>query len=201
MRYSTPIRLLKYLQYHWVASNSKGHGVHSPFVYQFIRQSLNGTSALKEIVNSSPAVHNTLHAIEAASSVKLAPKIKLLIARLLQSMNPLTVSVTGDKNQFGYDSSMHTNVKNESVESINFAFIGPGQDAATMLQGANKLIDRMHPNAWVILHQIHADADMETAWNTLKEHSNIRLSIDLFTIGILFCRTAQKEQEHFIIRY
>lgn len=201
MRYSTPIRLLKYLQYHWVASNSKGHGVHSPFVYQFIRQSLNGTSSLNELVNTSSTVQNTLQSIEAASSVKLAPKIKLLIARLLQSMNPLTVSITGDKNQFGNDSSMHTNVKNESVESINFAFIGPGQDAATMLQGANKLIDRMHPNAWVILHQIHADADMETAWNTLKEHSNIRLSIDLFTIGILFCRTAQKEQEHFIIRY
>ena len=201
MRYSTPIRLLKYLQYHWVASNSKGHGVHSPFVYQFIRQSLNGTSSLNEIANSSPAVQNTLQAIEAASSSILPPKMKLLIARLLQSLNPLTVSVTGDKNQFECDSSMHTNLINESVESINFAFIGPGQDAATMLQGANKLIDRMHPNAWVILHQIHADADMETAWNTLKKHSNIRLSIDLFTIGILLCRTEQKEQEHFIIRY
>lgn len=201
MRYSTPIRLIKYLQYHWVASNSKGHGVHSPFVYQFIRQSLNGTSSIDEIVKSTPAVQNTLHAIEAANSSKLKPKIKLLIARLLQSLNPLTVSVTGDKKQFESDSSMNTNGTNESVESINFAFIGAGQDAATMLQSANKLIDKMHPNAWVILHQIHADADMETAWNTLKKHSNIRLSIDLFTIGILFCRTAQKEQEHFIIRY
>ena len=201
MRYSTPITLLKYLQYHWVASNSKGHGVHSPFVYQFIRQSLNGTSSLNEIANSSPAVQNTLQAIEAASSIKLKPKIKLLIARLLQSLNPLTVSVTGDKKQFENDSSMHSNVINESVESINFAFIGPGQDPATMLQGAKKLIDRMHPNAWVILHQIHADADMEAAWDQLKKHSNIRLTIDLFTIGILFCRTAQKEQEHFIIRY
>ena len=70
-----------------------------------------------------------------------------------------------------------------------------------MLQSANSLIDKMHSNAWLILHQIHADADMETAWNALKEHSNIRLSIDLFTIGILFCRKEQKEQEHFIIRY
>lgn len=201
MRYSTPIRLLKYLQYYWVASNSKGHGVHSPFVYQFIRQSLNGISSLNEIVNSSPTVQNTLHAIEAASSIKLRPKIKLLIARLLQSMNPLTVSVTGDKKPFETASEMYTNVTNEPFESINFAFIGAGQEAATMLQSANKLIDKMHSNAWVILHQIHADADMEKAWGILKKHSNIRLSIDLFTIGILFCRTAQKEQEHFIIRY
>jgi hypothetical protein len=201
MRYSTPIRLLKYLQYHWVAANSKGHGVHSPFVYQFIRQSLNGTSSLYEIVNTTPAVQDTLQAIESASSSKLPPKIKLLIARMLQSSNPLSVLATGDKKQFEADSSMNTNVTNASNESIDFAFIGAGQDAATMLQSANNLIGRMHSNAWVILHQIHADADMETAWNTLKKHANIRLSIDLFTIGILFCRTAQKEQEHFIIRY
>jgi hypothetical protein len=201
MRYSTPIRLIKYLQYYWVAANSKGHGVHSPFVYQFIRQSLNGTSSFKEIVNNTPAVQNTLQAIEAASSSKLSPKIMLLIARLLESLNPLSVSVTGDKKQFEADSSMNINVTNASVEPIDFAFIGAGQDAATMLHNANNLIGRMHSNAWVILHQIHADADMETAWDTLKKHSNIRLSIDLFTIGILFCRKAQKEQEHFIIRY
>ena len=201
MRYSTPIRLFKYLQYHWVAANSKGHGVHSPFVYQFIRQSLNGTSSIKEIVNSTPAVQNTLQAIDAASSYKLPPKFNLLIARLLQSMNPLSVSVTGDKKQFEADKALNTSLTNESDESIDFAFIGAGQDVATMLHNANNLIGRMHSSAWVILHQIHTDVDMETAWNTLKKHSNIRLSIDLFTIGILFCRKEQKEQEHFIIRY
>jgi hypothetical protein len=42
---------------------------------------------------------------------------------------------------------------------------------------------------------------MEAAWKQLKQHVKIRLTIDLFSIGILFCRTAQKEKEHFIIRY
>ncbi|MFT3824720.1 MAG: class I SAM-dependent methyltransferase [Chitinophagaceae bacterium] len=31
----------QYLQYYYSAANSKGHGVHSPFVYDFIRQVLN----------------------------------------------------------------------------------------------------------------------------------------------------------------
>jgi len=201
MRYSIPIRLIKYLQYHWVAANSKGHGVHSPFVYQFIRQFLNGSSSFNEIVNSTPDVQNTLQAIEAACSNKFTPKIKLLIARLLQSLNPLSVSITGDKKQFEPKNSINTNVTNEAEESIDFAFIGAGQDAGTMLHNANNLIGRLDSHAWVILHQIHADADMEAAWDTLKNHSNIRLSIDLFTIGILFCRKEHKEQEHFIIRY
>ena len=199
MRYSTPITLLKYLQYHWVASNSKGHGIHSPFVFQIIKDILNAKTTLTEIEKTSPDVNKIIKEIEAAGA--LAPKIKLVIARLLQWLSPITVSVTGNRQQFEVYSKINSNAKNVSDESIDFAFIGEGQDGATMLQSASSIIDKMHSNSWVILHQIHADADMEAAWDQLKKHSNIRLTIDLFTIGILFCRTAQKEQEHFIIRY
>ena len=204
MRYSTPSVLLKYLQYYWVASNSKGHGIHSPFVFKFIQEILNGKCPLIAIENNTPAVNEILQEIEAASSSKLHPKIKLVIARLLQSNHPVSFSVTGDMKPFDADSAINTNAKigsTQSVESIDFAFIGKGQNKETMLQSASRLFDKMHSNSWLILHGIHADSNMETVWNTLKEHSNIRLSIDLFTIGILFCRKEQKEQEHFIIRY
>ena len=204
MRYSTPTVLLKYLQYYWVASNSKGHGIHSPFVFKFIQEMLNGKSPLTAIENNTPAVKQILDQIEAAVSAPLTPKNKIVIARLLQWLNPITILVTGDKKQFDADSAINTNAKigsTQSVESIDFAFIGEGQDGATILQSVNRVMDKMHSNSWLILHGIHADSNMETVWNTLKEHSNIRLSIDLFTIGILFCRKEQKEQEHFIIRY
>ena len=204
MRYSTPTVLLKYLQYYWVASNSKGHGIHSPFVFKFIQEILNGKSPLTAIENNTPAVKQILDQIEAAVSAPLTPKNKIVIARLLKWLNPIITLVTGDKKQFDADSAINTNAKigsTQSVESIDFAFIGEGQDGATILQSVNRVMDKMHSNSWVILHGIHADSNMKTAWNTLKEHSNIRLSIDLFTIGILFCRKEQKEQEHFIIRY
>ena len=204
MRYSTPTVLLKYLQYYWVASNSKGHGIHSPFVFKFIQEILNGKSPLTAIENNTPAVKQILDQIEAAVSAPLTPKNKIVIARLLKWLNPIITLVTGDKKQFDADSAINTNAKigsTQSVESIDFAFIGKRQNKETMLQSASRLFDKMHSNSWLILHGIHADSNMETVWNTLKEHSNIRLSIDLFTIGILFCRKEQKEQEHFIIRY
>ncbi len=204
MRYSTPTLLIKYLHYYWVAANTKGHGIHSPFVFKFIKEILNAKSSLEQVENSAPSIKKILQEIEAVSSSKLTPKFKLLIARLLQTYHPLTISVTGGKKQFEGDSTINSNATNElnkSVESIDFAFIGEGQDEATMLQRASSLIDKMHSDSWIILHGIHADADMETAWNALKKHSNIRLTIDLFSIGILFCRKEQKEQEHFIIRY
>jgi hypothetical protein len=39
--YSKPQLLLKYLQYYFTASNSKGHGMHSPFIFEFITKVLN----------------------------------------------------------------------------------------------------------------------------------------------------------------
>jgi hypothetical protein len=201
MRYSTPTVLLKHLQYYWVASNSKGHGIHSPFVFKFIQEILNGESPLTAIENNTPAVKQILDQIEAAVSAPLTPKNKIVIARLLQWLNPITTLVTGDKKQFDAETVMQANGTYEAVEKIDFVFIGEGQDGARILQSVNRVMDKMHSNSWVILHGIHADSNMETVWNTLKEHSNIRLSIDLFTIGILFCRKEQKEQEHFIIRY
>ena len=187
MLYSTPTLLLKYLHYYWVAANAKGHGIHSPFVFKFIKEILNATSSLKEIEKNAPAVNKILQEIEAASSSKLNPKIKLVIARLLQSNHPVSFSVTGDMKPFEADSTINTTAKIESVESIDFAFIGQGQDEATMLQSASRLIDKMHSNSWVILHGLHADSNMEAAWGQLKKHANIRLTIDLFSIGILFC--------------
>ena len=204
MRYSTPTLLLKYLHYYWVAANAKGHGIHSPFVFKFIKEILNSKSSLEQIENGAPVVKKILQEIETASSSRLSPKFKLLIARLLQSYHPLTISVTGDKKQFEVDSTINKNAAIELIESdesIDFAYIGEGQDKANMLQSASSLIDKMHSNSLVILHGIHDDADMETVWNALKKHSNIRLTIDLFAIGILFCRKEQKEKEYFIIRY
>ena len=39
--YSAPKLALKYLQYYFTASNGKGHGMHSPFIFHFITAVLN----------------------------------------------------------------------------------------------------------------------------------------------------------------
>jgi len=39
--YSTFQLALKYFQYYVKASNGKGHGVHSPFVFEFITKVMN----------------------------------------------------------------------------------------------------------------------------------------------------------------
>jgi len=46
--YSRPQLLLKYLQYYFTASNGKGHGMHSPFVFEFIAKILNDKTIYPE---------------------------------------------------------------------------------------------------------------------------------------------------------
>ena len=46
--YSRPQLLLKYLQYYFTASNGKGHGMHSPFVFEFITKVLNDKTIYPE---------------------------------------------------------------------------------------------------------------------------------------------------------
>lgn len=192
MRYSTPVILFKYLQYYFVAANSKGHGIHSPFVFKLIQEQLNATSSMEEMLSKSPELKKVLQQIEFATPYPLPLKIKILIVRLLKKFNPSILSVIGRTKH------LEEHIKNESVD---MAFIGGGISKAAILDNATMLLDKMHVHSWMILHGIHADSNMEAAWNTVKKHANVRLTIDLFNIGVLFCRKEQKEQEHFIIRY
>ncbi|GAA4071702.1 class I SAM-dependent methyltransferase [Flavobacterium cheonanense] len=50
-----------------------------------------------------------------------------------------------------------------------------------------------------IFDDIHWSKDMEEAWQTIKNHPKITVTIDTFQWGIVFFRTEQ-EKEHFVIR-
>jgi predicted O-methyltransferase YrrM len=50
-----------------------------------------------------------------------------------------------------------------------------------------------------IFDDIHWSADMEEAWEIIKNHPKVTVTIDTFQWGIVFFRTEQ-EKEHFVIR-
>lgn len=192
MRYSTPTRLLKYLHYYWVAANSKGHGIHSPFVFRFIKEEMNAKSTTEAIANTSPSVKKLMQEIEAVTSQFMPEKIKRLIARCIAKFNPSITCILASK-------SSYTEV--EKMDRIDFAFLEAGCSVDLILQNAVLVLQKMHSDSWMIVEGIHTSSEMEYAWARLKKQPGVRLTIDLFFIGLLFCRKEQKEQEHFIIRY
>jgi predicted O-methyltransferase YrrM len=50
-----------------------------------------------------------------------------------------------------------------------------------------------------IFDDIHWSSDMEEAWETIKKHPKVKVTIDTFQWGIIFFRNEQ-EKEHFVIR-
>jgi hypothetical protein len=63
------------------------------------------------------------------------------------------------------------------------------------------LLQKATEDSVLIFDDIHWSEEMEKAWEEIKQHPSVTLTIDLFFIGLVFIRKAQKEKEHFIIRY
>ncbi|AWI27230.1 O-methyltransferase [Flavobacterium pallidum] len=67
------------------------------------------------------------------------------------------------------------------------------------LQYFDILLPTVTNNSVWIFDDIHWSADMESAWEMIKEHPKVTVSIDTFQWGIVFFRKEQ-EKEDFIIR-
>ncbi len=87
------------------------------------------------------------------------------------------------------------------LSTISFVFIDGNHRKEPTLDYFNQLIKLSTQSTILIFDDIHWSADMEKAWNEIKQHPSVTLSIDLFFIGIVFFRTEQKSKEHFTIRF
>jgi predicted O-methyltransferase YrrM len=60
-------------------------------------------------------------------------------------------------------------------------------------------LPHLHENSFVIFDDIYWSPDMTRAWECIKNHPRVTLTIDLFQFGIVFFRTEQKQKEHYKI--
>lgn len=77
-------------------------------------------------------------------------------------------------------------------------FDGNHQKEAT-LQYFTKLLPKVHNDTVFIFDDIHWSAEMEEAWEEIKNHPSVKVTIDTFFWGFVFFRREQ-EKEHFTIR-
>lgn len=59
----------------------------------------------------------------------------------------------------------------------------------------------IHNDTLFIFDDIHWSEEMESAWEKIKQHSKVRLTIDVFHFGLVFFREEQKEKEHFVLKF
>jgi predicted O-methyltransferase YrrM len=264
--YSSLTLLFKYIQYLYKASNGKGHGVHSPFVYQFIRAVLNQKAEhpafaaielqRKVLENNNELVQvwdrgagsrqtqSTERRIGAIAKAALKPrKYSQLLYKIAAYYQPASILEMGTSlgittcylalaNEKAQVVTMEgapyiakiaqntfttigvPNVKLiegdfeetlpayiASQEAIGLAYVDGNHRYAPTIQYFKQLLARSNDASILIFDDIHWSEEMEAAWEEIKSHPAITLSIDLFFIGIVFVKKDFKEKQHFTIRF
>lgn len=264
--YSSFQLAFKYSKYWLTASNGKGHGVHSPFVFEFITQVLNDKrefdcfryieSIREDLKNDKTEISvpdfgagsrmhlNNKRRISAIARSSLKPKkYSQLIFRIVHHYKPATILELGTslgittsylsfanpsaniismegapaiaaiaKNNFkqlylsnikivegNFDKTLPSVIS--QLSTVSFAFIDGNHRKQPTLNYFNQLINHSTQSTILIFDDIHWSAEMEEAWNEIKQHPSVTLTIDLFFIGIVFFRAEQNTKQHFAIRF
>lgn len=256
----------KYIRYYLIASNGKGHGVHSPFVFDFItkvlndkrhfyaynvveqlRDKLTGNNTLLEVEDfgagsvtgnkkqrsiAAIAKHaakpkkysqllfrmaNYYHPavmVELGTSLGLsasylamgnaaaqvltcegAPAIATVAAQNFQSLAISNINITTGN----FDTTLPSLL--QTIRTVDLAFIDGNHRKEPTLQYFEQLLEKTNSQTILIFDDIHWSEGMEAAWEIIKNHPKVLLTIDLFFIGVVFFRTDFKVKQHFTIRF
>lgn len=100
-----------------------------------------------------------------------------------------TISVVSD--------SLNVFLKSYS-QQIDMAFIKT-ESAEELLHNFDDLYQHTHEKSFFIIDGIHKSRQMKETWEAIKDRPEIKITIDLYFWGIVFCKTTQRQQ-HFKIR-
>jgi hypothetical protein len=177
MSYTFPFTLFNYFKYYFTASNGKGHGVHSPFVYSFIRYVLNDKGLRQEANYSN--------------------KYRALLIRMVAYYMPANV--------MELEASPLSKVKDleeiEIADSIGLLYVRKIKNAEDLILYFNATLKKLNTQSILIFDGIHDSKEMESSWKKIKMHCEVKLTIDLYKLGIAFFRQEQLEKENFTIRF
>ncbi len=257
----------KFINYYIKASNGRGHGVHSPFVFQFITDVLNDSRSFYayetiERLRKDLMVDQRMLTIEdfgagsriiktkqrkiadvAASSLK-PKKYSQLLFRMVGYYNPSVILELGTslgittsylasakdlarvitmegseavagiaKENFAkeqlkhielvlgdFDSTLQPTL-NSITTNIDFIFIDGNHRYEPTVRYFKQLLPHVNEQSVIIFDDVHWSEEMEQAWEEIKKHPSVTLTIDLFFIGIVFFRKENKIPQHFTIRF
>lgn len=85
------------------------------------------------------------------------------------------------------------------LQSLDYVFFDGNHQKEPTIEYFEKCLPYAHADSIFIFDDIHWSEGMEAAWEDIIQHPSVRLSIDLFFMGIIFFRTEQKETEHFTL--
>jgi predicted O-methyltransferase YrrM len=264
--YSKVQLLKKYVQYWWNGSDSKGHGVHSPFVFNFIKNLLNDKRnyycyqnierlrvhlkkdttllTIRDFGAGSRVNSNYQRSVSSIAHSALKPKkYSQLLFRIAQDVKAKTILELGTSlgittaylasadpaakviTMEGAESVAEVAAANferlglnnieivkgdftetlpsvlQNFETLDLVFVDGNHRKEPTINYFEQLLPKMKEDSIIVFDDVHWSEEMETAWEHIKAHPSVTLSIDLFFIGVIFFRKEQLHKQHFSIRF
>ncbi len=263
----SPVQLaFKYINYYLKASNGKGHGVHSPFVFAFVKDVLNDkrgfytynqvervrhqllTDARQLTIEDFGAGSHTgltkQRTVKAIAKSSLKPsKFSQLLFRMVDYYQPKTIVELGTslgittaylaaakpdatvitmegstavaniaKENFqklqlhniqlvqgNFDETLTTVLAN--LPTLDLAFLDGNHRYQPTINYFNEVLKKSNEHTIIILDDVHWSQEMEQAWEEVKQHPQVTMTIDLFFIGIVLLRRDFKVKQDFVVRF
>jgi len=79
---------------------------------------------------------------------------------------------------------------------LDLAFIDGNHQKEATLRYFEACLPKIHSNSVLIFDDIHWSAEMMEAWDTVRQHPQVRLSIDLFYCGMIFFKEEISTPQH-----
>lgn len=147
------------------------HGIHSPFVYDFVETIVQNRRNMQ--VNSWQSYPGA------------DEKYARLFNRITQYYNyrHLLWLPSDEADIAKYD-----------------VLIFPQKEPLLWLPLANKYVHLLKNNSAIFIGDIHCDATHSHEWDRVCNHPKVMMSIDLYGAGLLFFKDDFKEKQHFVLR-
>jgi predicted O-methyltransferase YrrM len=88
----------------------------------------------------------------------------------------------------------------QKLEIVDYVFLDGNHAYKPTISYFKQLLPYFHEKSVMIIHDIHWSDDMERAWEEIRQNEKVTITLDLFTMGIIFFRNGIPKQD-FIIRF
>lgn len=88
----------------------------------------------------------------------------------------------------------------KGLDRLDYVFFDGNHRKVPTLNYFEQCLPLVHDKTLFVFDDIHWSSEMEEAWEFIKNHPRVMVTIDLFFVGLVFFRKEQTK-EHFIIRF
>lgn len=251
-----------YFRYLLFAKHKKGHGIHSPFMFNLIKKVFNNKTVDKDLEKIF-TLHNqliqskeliTFDEIGAGSIYR--PSGKKTIGRLVkrssinkkygkllydlmcyfkcknvlelgtsvgistaymaqQSENIISIEGIKAKAEIAQKIATQLNQHTEfivgnfdqvlesvlnSFEKLDFVFFDGNHRKESTLKYFKLCLEKVHNDTIFVFDDIHWSVEMEEAWNEINKNKKVKVSVDLFQMGLIFFKK-ELSYEQYVIKF